>query len=608
MPAGAIALAGAWCLIAAPAPALAASPAHLHGTASYADLSPDAGVEVTVGEDRSGPVRGHSAWTDEAGNWDVGFLPPGPYTVSYSVEVSNGSPDKRQTATVGFEKITLGEGEDRQLTTTLVGPKPEGLIEASVIAAEGFKASMEVNLLFPSGEPERRRTEGETPARFTAPTGTYTLEVPVSANTSIMDQGLSQPVSVANGHITRVDLRLNPLALPAGTQAPKEAQLLSMLNAERARWGIPGNIVGVPLWSRGCAAHDIYGARNRELQHSESPVYPGFSPGGDWAGEHSVLAADGSFGWRADGNPWMDAPYHLEQLFTPWIGRAGVDDTRGYQCATTIPGIEEKSSAPAGTVWTFPGDGTTGLPPVEDARERPKTPNEDLGLKSLTGRQLFVWESGTHLYQLDVTSASLSSPAGPVNVKWVDGGISGAIIIPVQPLKPFTTYTASVTLAPFEESNGEQVSAKTHTWSFTTGYNNPSGGWHERAPTPKKKKLPRPPLKLKVQRINPHEWRIQIKAGRVLLGRHATLAVRRERPLCKKGRAPGGKGGCTWDWFALGKKRRQTIVLRRHSGLRLHLANLQRASVRVRTLPFSKKGKRYSGAVASVLLVAPKRR
>jgi hypothetical protein len=229
-----------------------------------------------------------------------------------------------------------------------------------------------------------------------------------------------------------------------------------------------------------------------------------------------------------------------------------------------------------------------------------------LGLKPLTGRQLIVWESGVGLHEIDVTSASLSSPSSPVTVKWVDKGISGAIIVPVEPLKPFTAYTASVALAPFEGPHGEQIGAKTHTWSFTTGHNNPSGGWHEGTHKPRAKRPPRPPLKLKVLRINPHAWKIQIKAGHVLLGRRAKLIVKRERPVCKKRRATSGTGGCHWDWLAIGKKRRQTIVLHRHSLIRLHLGNWQRGSVSVRTDPFSIRKKRYAAAVASVRIFGPK--
>ncbi|MBS1864146.1 MAG: hypothetical protein JSS68_20830 [Actinobacteria bacterium] len=605
--ASAFALVTIWCLIATVTSAHAATPTHVHGNASYADLSPDAGVEVAVLEDHNGSVNGYRAWTDEAGNWDVGSVPPGPYVVLYLVEVSNGTPDKRQYVRVGEEKVAFGEGEDRYLTRTLEGPKPEGMIEATVTAAEGFEPTVEVNLLFPSGEPERRGTEGETPARFFAPAGTYTLEVPISPLfTPLMDQSLSQPVSVANGHVTKVGLQLSPLALPAGTQAPMEAQLLSWLNAERVRWGLPGNIVGVPLWSQGCAAHDVYGADNNVLSHPESPLNPGFSAGGYWAGEHSVLAAAGKAGWREDGNPWMDAPYHLEQVFTPWLERAGVDETRGYQCLTTVLGVDEGSSATPGTVWTFPGDGTVGLPPVEEAREIPKTPNEVLGLSPLTGRQLIVWEGGVDPGGIDVTSASLSSPSGSVAVQWVDKGFSGAIIVPVEPLKPFTTYTASVALAPFEGRHGEVVGAETHTWSFTTGHDNPSGGWHEGTRKPRARRPSLPALKLRVLRIGTHAWRVQIKAGRVLLGRRAKLIVRRERPVCEKRRARSGKGGCDWDWSVIGRKPRQTIVLRRHSLARLHLGNRQRGSVSVRTDSFSIGEKRYAAAVASVRVVGPK--
>lgn len=604
----AFAFAATWCLIAMGTPALGATPAHLHGNASYADLSPDAGVEVTVLEDHNGNVEGYSDWTDEAGNWDVGPIPPGAYVVLYTVEISNGSPDKRQRVSLGNEHIGLAEGEDRHLAKTLEGPKPEGMIEATAIAAEGWQPNLGINLLFASGEPERGGMRGHIPARLFAPTGTYTLEAEVSPFSSqIMDQGLSQPVSVTNGHITKVTMQLSPLALPDGIQAVKEAQLLSWLNAERNRWGLPGNVSGVPLWSRGCAAHDIYGTVSKKLEHFESPLVAGFSPGGNWAAERSVLAAEGSRGWRAEGNPWMDAPYHLEQVFTPWIGKTGVDDTRGYQCMTTIPGILEEPPATPGTIWTFPGDGTTGLPPVENARELPRTPNEVLGLKSLTGRQLIVWQSTGHPHEINVTSASLTSPDGPVAVKWVDKGVSGAIIVPVEPLEPFTTYTAKVTLGAFEGPQGEPVGSKSHTWSFATGHNNPGGEWREGAGKPKAKRLPRPKLKLKAKRVTPHVWKIRIKAGHVLLGRRAKLTVRRERPLCKREHGANGKAGCRWGWVAVGKKRRRMIALRRNFSFRLRIDNRQSASIRVRTRSFSSHGRRYAAATSAVRLFGPKR-
>ena len=85
--------------------------------------------------------------------------------------------------------------------------------------------------------------------------------------------------------------------------------------------------------------------------------------------------------------------------------------------------------------------------------------------------------SGTKAPSLE--SATLTDPAGPVEVRTVGGEtgevgsyLTGAIVIPVKPLAPNTTYTAEVTLAP----NGE-LPAEQHRWTFRTGPANPSGVW-----------------------------------------------------------------------------------------------------------------------------------
>lgn len=82
----------------------------------------------------------------------------------------------------------------------------------------------------------------------------------------------------------------------------------------------------------------------------------------------------------------------------------------------------------------------------------------------------------------NITAASLSGPASAVEVRSVDGSsqaggyLMGAIIIPVKPLAPYTTYTAAVTLAP---SLFPLVPEVSHQWSFTTGAPNPLGLWKE---------------------------------------------------------------------------------------------------------------------------------
>jgi hypothetical protein len=238
-------------------------------------------------------------------------------------------------------------------------------------------------------------------------------------------------------------------------------------------------LISVPTWSQACAAHDSYELQNGVIEHPENAALPGASPGGAWGGLDSVLSV-GS-GWTSEYNPWMDAPLHLMQLFTPAIQYVGLDDTQSYACATTWPGMV-RSAPPVGTVTTFPGDGTTGLPPEEFASESPTVPGSEVGIEGLAGRELFIWEQGAPEHGgLKIQSASLTSAAGPVEVRWVDqtgnlgGYMTGGIVIPVHPLQPMTTYTATVTLADLSTSYAGVLPQATHTWTFTTGADNPGG-------------------------------------------------------------------------------------------------------------------------------------
>ena len=234
----------------------------------------------------------------------------------------------------------------------------------------------------------------------------------------------------------------------------------------------------------------------------------------------------------------MDAPIHLNQLFTPDLSALGLDETSGHQCATTWPGILRERPAP-GTIYTFPGDGTTGLPPVELAGEAPETPNHALGINDLAGRQLFVYEAGTETFQdgygrLHVTAASLiASDGSSVPLKWLDqesglgGYLTGAIIVPVEPLRPFTSYSATVSLAAVESFFGAPpIPARTYSWSFATGRDNPGGIWEE----PKLKQGNSGPRRVAIakwrhRRIVVKGW--HFKRGRVVVRRKVLLKSKR---------------------------------------------------------------------------------
>ena len=507
--------------------AVAPGMGRLSGNASYADLSPDAGVEVAIYEAHVGQVNGTRTFTDEAGNWDAGELAAGKYSVTYIVNRSSTS-GGRVNETVAGETVQLEPGQEQVLHTTLSGNKPEGELIATLRTAEPFGEG-DLYLTLPGGETEfEGLPDSAGRFHFFAPAGTYTL----NAGAELDDAPQEVPVSVSDGHETVVNVQLSPLAVPAGTVAHEEAQDLAWLNGQRARWGLPAGLTSVPSWSQACAAHDAYGKSNNVLEHPES-LPSGASPGGGWAGLHSVL----SYGspWTPELNPWMDAPIHLDQLFTPDLRYVGIDNTENWDCVTTWPGMM-RSKAALGTVWTFPGDGTSGVPPAEYANELPLVPGKEVGIEGLAGRELFVWEEGTTEFgDLQILNATLTSAKGPAAVKWVDqtsgigGYLTGGIVIPAKPLEPFTAYTASVTLAPTSgEFAGITLPQVTHTWTFTTGAYNPSGSWDEGGPGDESKSgLKRPRVVHRAVGVSWAGGRMIVKGRRFEPGR---IVIRRRDP------------------------------------------------------------------------------
>jgi hypothetical protein len=252
------------------------------------------------------------------------------------------------------------------------------------------------------------------------------------------------------------------LVLPgtaAASQPLSPRSIIKRLNMERARQGLPSAVAEVPAWSERCAAHNAWMAHN-EISHDEAPGTEGYSEAGDWAGSHSVLAQGTS--WRT-GNPWADAPLHLIQLFNPDLRRAGASDADDGSCVTTWPGFVERRGR---RVWTMPRNGGRTAA-SELAWEAPFSPQERVGLAAdtRTGPYLYVWTDG---YRSLIDGYLLDPDGNPVETKVIDDanvdGIAGegnGWLLPVEPLKPRTRYSATVFL---EAADGEVA----HTWSFTT--------------------------------------------------------------------------------------------------------------------------------------------
>lgn len=270
-------------------------------------------------------------------------------------------------------------------------------------------------------------------------------------------------------------------ALAADLSGP---EVLALVNAERAANGIPAGITENPSWSAGCRDANAYMALHG-IGHGQAVGATGYTPEGDLASRNSILA---SAGWQgAAGNPFETAPFHLAQLMSPQLAVSGAAVSSGFTCIWTLPGFLRFGAQ--STVYSLPGNGVNRVATAEMASESPFVPGDLVGLPAgtVTGPHLYVFADGPisessallnpfdtskHFWEkMTVRRASLTGPAGAVELRWVDnsnptGGPymgPGAILIPVAPLAERSVYQASVTLA---NSRGQEIS---YSWSFGTG-------------------------------------------------------------------------------------------------------------------------------------------
>ena len=263
------------------------------------------------------------------------------------------------------------------------------------------------------------------------------------------------------------------LALAGGAQAARTADILGFYNTDRAANGLPIVTTINGQMELGCANHDHYMALNGVLEHGEDPSKPGYTPEGNY-----LNGADGAEvlanwkGWSASFEPWFAAPIHLYLMFDPTVAQVAYADAEGYQCMRMRgPDVPDAQPAPiAFYAWTS-DKGPSQVPYSEHAGEIPYVPQQLAGIPAAqtTGPNILLFSAGDAGTPL---SATLSGPGGPVAVALVnansknsvgDGSswfTGGGVLIPVRPLKPSSTYTATVQW----DDNGPQ----TQTFSFTT--------------------------------------------------------------------------------------------------------------------------------------------
>lgn len=286
-------------------------------------------------------------------------------------------------------------------------------------------------------------------------------------------------VCVAGALAAVLPTALAPDSAHAAVSGP---DIVSYLNAQRAAQAVPAGIIEDPGLSDGCAKHNIYGFLNGIVSHAEDASRPGYTPEGDQAARTSVLYAGGG-PWSATHNPFENSPIHLHQLLAPRIDRIGASENKGYGCATTLAS-HSTAAPPSDTTYTYPGDDATGWPPAQVAAENPYTPGERVGIAAgtRTGPYLYVMFDGPDLTPGDsatATRASLTTPDGPIAVAVVDNhtsGLQGYLptglqVIPREPLRANTRYTASVAATILTQARSGPEQTFSHTWSFTTAPN-----------------------------------------------------------------------------------------------------------------------------------------
>ena len=245
---------------------------------------------------------------------------------------------------------------------------------------------------------------------------------------------------------------------------------LATVNTYRAMSGQPP-VTENPTWSAEGRAHSCYMLQNG-ISHDEIPGKPGYTEGGDIAGNSGNVAVSSNIATTARKHVelWMTGPFHAigvlrHNLRTSGFGLCAQENTptpwRSGGTLDVIRGIDHRAPRPTSPI-VFPGNGAT-VPLHSFITESPN-PLTLCGWTGAAGLPLIA------MMPNDVTSAStsLTGPDGPIETcalhrantadptaAAILAGDNAVVVMPREVLAD-GSYTATV------NTNGGNV-----TWSFS---------------------------------------------------------------------------------------------------------------------------------------------
>jgi len=249
--------------------------------------------------------------------------------------------------------------------------------------------------------------------------------------------------------------------------APAE-HWLTVVNAYRGMSGL-APVTENSTWSAEAQAHSCYLLLNG-ISHDEVPGNPGYTPGGDTAGNSGNVAVSSSTTATARNHIdlWMTGPFHAIGILRPKLATSGFGicadaATSPWHSGGTLDvlrGVNPQGPTPT-TATVFPGRNAT----IALDRFITESPNPltFCGWTGAAGLPLIAMMPGA----VTSASATLTGPSGPLQTCVLHGentdgtaqsilrSDNAVVVVPRNPLAP-GTYTSTVT------TTGGDV-----TWSFT---------------------------------------------------------------------------------------------------------------------------------------------